>query len=145
MKNVFILLTPFLISVNAFAKSVPTSSFSTYKEAVRMDLSQETLPCEITDGVQKGEQLNLSPTVIDDATFAEVDSNGSQPLLIFTKQDKVEKKVVSITTSPDYKRIVSVEYDFYSVTIVNSGNLQVPDITKKYILVDKGICRIGAR
>ncbi len=82
---------------------------------------------------------------ISEATSVTV-TDGSQPVLTFelyhVPADSFE--ITTVTTSPDYKRILKIAGGFYEVRSVNVGDLKNPKLVKKKVLIRSTYCEATA-
>lgn len=131
MKKLLAIMSLSLItSFNVFAakSSIPENQISAYKKAVVLAIRNSSFECTVESGSFEG---NFG-TMINSATSAEIDSDGVQPLLIFkSSSDDNTKQIISLTTSADYKTILTLRGEnLEKVTKeVNSGDLRNPSIS----------------
>ncbi|HWU44852.1 MAG TPA: hypothetical protein VN132_15475 [Bdellovibrio sp.] len=141
MKKIFAILFLTMLSVSAFASSVPADKLDSYKAAVGFALANAKLTCTMTPSDIKWiggmSDLEALKVLTGQATSAEIDDSGSQPVLIFRYKGYYVQSV-AITTSDDYKSIVAVEFSQYtrSSRQVNIGTLVKPNIVTQDIQLD---------
>jgi hypothetical protein len=127
MKNVFSFLAVSLTAASVFASPVPDSQLAEYKKAVAFSAIDVNLGCSMVSGSLSLDFGSFSDYV-NQAQSAEISDQG-QPLLIFNIEKSKVKSVVSVTTSSDFKQIVSVrvEESKYISKEVNKGSLRNPE------------------
>ena len=130
-KNSCIALALFLASVHSFASlmsMIPQEKVPQYAQAVKLALmAQRPLRCDIV-GWKAGSLANE----FDSMDSGEIDDQGAQPLLILIQGDQQtgQRYVYTVTTSADYKSVISIRYEEqnYTHSITNEGTIENPSI-----------------
>jgi len=137
--NKVVLLALSLVSTLAFATPVPQNQLKSYKDAFGEAESNSAFSCKVTSG---SDDISI-PVIVDQAMSAEVDASGGQPALTFTalSADSSFKSVVEVTTSADFKSIVSISGATYVLGNINLGTLVKPEIVSGYILRSSLVCK----
>jgi hypothetical protein len=131
------------ISISVFGSPVPTEKLDSYKEAVSIALDKVPLTCKLSpegatwsrDGFS--DQAFVKELVLQ-ATSADLDTTGMQPILTFSYNTLVEVQTIAITTSEDYQSIVKIDFSQYTVSNkqVNLGTLIDPNIVTQEVKSD---------
>ena len=132
MKNqIAILAFIAVVASNAFATPIPKEKLASYQEAVKLALDEKPLECSMTPAF--GWANGTLGDTIKNTTFGVLDSNGSQPLLIFSYNDGSAKFEYQVTTSSDYKSVLSVTFrqETSSKGEINIGDLDNPKIVEQ--------------
>ncbi|MCB0369187.1 MAG: hypothetical protein KDD45_06950 [Bdellovibrionales bacterium] len=74
------------------------------------------------------------------ATSGRIDSSGSQPILIFEYETSGKKYLATVSSTSDYKLLVSIKVEEFIWSDVNTGDLQNPRIEKGFTLNAYGEC-----
>ena len=144
MIKILILLTLSLTSINIFAQPptvqpIPSEELSIYKNAASLAIKAGNFICNSNPYLTS--YIRLTTDFIADASLGERNSDGAQPLLIFTDENENEtKEVYSLVTSVDYKSIISINYAYFEMKDVNVGNLNAPHIVREYVQITSSHC-----
>ena len=137
--NIISILAVTLASALAFARPIPQNQLAAYKEAVNMAISNGDFVCvDDFEDIHFFERDLKFWNFTHYVTAGDVSSNGSQPILTFTRERDLF--MIKITTSADLKSIVLVEWSKAVLQDVNVGNLEKPNIVKQPVLTDHGFC-----
>lgn len=144
MKNqIAILALIAVVASNAFAMPIPKEKLASYQEAVKLALDEKPLECSMAPGF--GWANGTLGDTIKNTTSGVLDSNGAQPLLIFSYNDGSTKFDYQVTTSSDYKLVLSVTFRQETSTKgkINIGDLDNPKIIdqEKWDLVLTANCQ----
>lgn len=152
----------FLINTDAHAelKPIHQESLDQYTGATALAVTNSTMrKCYyVSDSGKNNTQIkdpsdrpDLLAGWIADAEYAEIDDSGQQPLLVFyryknpdlsdvTKLDTVAQSSISVTTSQDYKSILSVKQEDFSLRKVNKGDLRHPSLGFELVFSRGFVC-----
>ncbi|MGZ3774049.1 MAG: hypothetical protein ACXVCY_08780 [Pseudobdellovibrionaceae bacterium] len=130
------LILPFIMIISAMAHgattSVPQDQLENYKKAVTISIADKKPQCHYA---QSGYLVQPLEGIIISSQSAVINSDGTQPVLIFRHDFKEEKvqQVTKVTSSADYKTVLSVEVSEakYGEQSVNTGTLLNPKIEKR--------------
>ena len=142
MKTIAIAVA-FLTTVTAFAGTtpIPREKLADYIDAVIMAIDGSAFECVTESGSMSGQLVDK----VFGATSAEIDDAGAQPLLIFKSSDAEHQRIVCVTTSTDYKTLVSIRIEDLQVSTqeVNQGDLINPSMTSiaQISSVGVGVCK----
>ena len=147
MKQILLICAFATCSAAAFALPVPAEKLSIYKKAVDAALSNYNLACTFTPEARWNDDQRGSAELIelvDQATSAEINESGSQPVLTFHYDgpdgcsDNTLFETIAITTSSDYRTISSVDFSQYiaSTKQVNIGTILNPNFVTQDVQLD---------
>jgi hypothetical protein len=124
-----------LLSINVFATPIPQANLASYQKAVGFALRQKPVNCSFTPiNVGGWAQGDLAGAIKGTAS-GDLNANGAQPLLTFSNATSSMKYTFYVTTSADYKSVVSVNFEQKtcetSTRDVNLGDLANPDIVSQ--------------
>jgi len=138
MKNILSVLAASVVSVSVFANPVPQNRLNDYKTAFDLALKQSSLTCKLT----LGQDSFYFMSAVDNATSVQINP-GSQPVLVFSSlsQDGKSKTEVRITTSADYKSIVTMDGGIYVQGAQNDGDLENPVIVQGWQAQTTAVCK----
>lgn len=133
MKKV-ILLALSLLTFDALATPIPTSQLQSYRDAVKFSLAQNPLNCTWNPSNYNWISGSLAKA-LEYTDSADLSSDGQQPLLTFVYHGASLKAVYKVTTSSDYKSVLSVtmEQTTCGVQSVNVGDLRKPVIVQQEV------------
>lgn len=126
-------------------KNVPSDKIDIYKRAVIIAVNKSNFTCRADNGNQY--QYALVGYVAH-AQRVRLESNGAQPVLAFeTRVEAGEKDpigghvlettaryIVKITTTVDYKQIITYRVDIERLSEVNTGDLKNPTLQHQWRL-----------
>ncbi len=136
-----ILSLAFGTSANATRQEIPASQFPTYKRAVIVAIEAEKYDCEGLQGSPTGDFVSY----VRASTSGEIDITGMQPLIIFRSQREGRSTTVSVTTSNDMKRPLSISLELTDQAEVNTGDLRSPKFEKIWQITASGVCDIVSK
>ncbi len=139
VKKTAIALAFSIVTVNAFAQPIPAAQLPSYKKAVKLAVGYKNLACtSVLNNIYDYKTLD---EVLDATTSADLDLSGAQPLLVFSKGDNQNRMTASVTTSADYKSVVSILVAESSAksTDVNSGTIANPSISTQVVWSDDAV------
>ncbi len=121
---------------NATAVSIPTESLETYKSAVLTSMNGIGYDCKAVAGV--GSYADTS--AIAAATEGTVDMAGGQPLLTLSHSNYKGVTVITVTSTANFKEVVSYTSETFVMGDVNSGDLRTPSMGKGLVSDGKALC-----
>ena len=129
--------------VHAAPVPIPQQNLRDYKEALKMALNQRNQDFAFNCSVHSGDlDQGFDPSkVIDMTTTGTIDTAGSQPFIVLTGFIGDSKFEISGTSSPDYKTLMSLKVEGFSLNKVNNGDLLNPVITKEYQSYGYYLCK----
>ena len=132
-KKIELLLSLTLLSANAMATPIPQAKLVSYQEAVQIALDQNPLNCTMTHNF--GWANGTLGSAIRNTNSGELNTDGTQPLLIFSYDDGSIKFSFNVTTSANFKSVISVTFQQESCSKqnVNLGDLEYPQILQKTV------------
>ncbi len=140
MKNRSAILAITLMSISTFASQVPANKLESYKQATNLALARAQLKCKFTPATVKwrdratdAEALNY---IVTEATSAVLNDSQAQPVLTFNYDGDDLRQSVAITTTADFRSIVSVDFSQYSLSSeqVNLGTIVNPNIITPIVM-----------
>jgi hypothetical protein len=122
----------------AFAKPIPENQLSMYKKAALVAFYEgRPFHCETT-----GVFFDQVMYYLDDSQSGEINESGEQPLITFsqiTKTGVLISKITLVTTS-DYKRILTLKGELFQERDVNQGNLLKPNLIRESYVFGSMVC-----
>ena len=119
-------------------ETIPQAQLDSYKLAFILAFDALPLRCHKVSGNFFGGNIFLAPgilqqTIADDTVSATIDTSSAQPLLVFTEIVGNQRIDVSVTTSADFKKVISVKTEDFIMGQVNVGTIQSPVIQPGYV------------
>lgn len=115
----------------AVYQNIPMDQLESYKKAaILAGIKSGLKNCNISGLLE----YNTIQDYILTATAGQLDTKGSQPILIFSSQTKDKKYVATLISKSDYKLLVSIKVEDFIWSEVNTGYLKNPIIEKDFVL-----------
>lgn len=143
MRSFFSIIALLVVTVTgstvfAAPQPIPTERLKDYKMAVLIAIRQSKIECIVTKGSPSASVVSR----LDRAQSGTVNLEGTQPLLELTSEEAGERSVVTVTTSSDFKTIVSLKVEDFHKDKVNVGDLLNPSIADGYQCVAAFSCQM---